>query len=138
MTTEPRANTLNSYQAAAWEVSTHPLNEAPHTVLEYAALGLCGEAGELANIVKKEWRREGALHAARDVATKEYGPNNEAYERLIDEAGDVLWYLAMFASVAGITLGEVARRNLDKLRARGKTRNGLNTFKHTGNGDPDE
>ena len=37
---------------------------------------------------------------------------------LADELGDVLWYLAEAASACGLTLDEIARQNVDKLRAR--------------------
>jgi len=69
-------------------------------------LGLCGEAGECAEKVKKAIRDDGGiLTPERTVA-------------LASELGDVLWYLAQLATEAGLDLDEVAQLNLDKLAAR--------------------
>jgi NTP pyrophosphatase (non-canonical NTP hydrolase) len=67
-----------------------------------AALGLAGEAGEFANMVKK-------LTA--------HGHNIPA-ETLADELGDVLWYVAEAASACNLTLDEIAVGNIDKLSQR--------------------
>jgi NTP pyrophosphatase (non-canonical NTP hydrolase) len=67
-----------------------------------AAMGLCGEAGEFSEIVKK-WR---------------FQDHDFDSEKAIKELGDVLWYLDLAASSLGISLGEVAQRNIDKLQAR--------------------
>ena len=47
-------------------------------------------------------------------------PTSEAFsaDAVADELGDVLWYLAVAAKAAGLTLDEVAAKNVDKLRAR--------------------
>lgn len=76
----------------------------------YCALGLSGEAGELANLVKKQWRDEGdsgllALSGKR-------------YNDIVLEAGDVLWYLAVFGKHLGLSLSDIAQANYDKLTAR--------------------
>jgi NTP pyrophosphatase (non-canonical NTP hydrolase) len=70
--------------------------------LVIAALGLTGEAGEFANMVKKltAHGHEVPLH---DLA---------------DELGDVLWYVAEAASACGLQLGDIAQQNVDKLRCR--------------------
>ncbi len=70
--------------------------------LVIAALGLAGEAGEFANMVKK------LTAHGHDI------PPNE----LADELGDVLWYLAEAASACGLQLGDIAQQNVDKLRLR--------------------
>lgn len=70
--------------------------------LTYSVLALCGEAGELANKLKK------ALRA--DVK-----PDPLV---LADELGDVLWYVAAVAHDLGMSLDEVAEMNLEKLRGR--------------------
>jgi NTP pyrophosphatase (non-canonical NTP hydrolase) len=70
--------------------------------LANAALGLTGEAGETAEIIKKH-----LFHATpldRDA--------------LVKELGDCLWYIGAFASVLDIPLEEIAQRNIDKLRRR--------------------
>ena len=70
--------------------------------LMVAALGLAGEAGEFANMVKKLIAHG---HAITD-------------ETLADELGDVLWYVAEAATARGLNLGEIAQGNVDKLRKR--------------------
>lgn len=67
-----------------------------------AALGLAGEAGEFADAVKKS-RHQG----------HPFDP-----DKLIEEAGDALWYLAQAAHALGISLDDIAAANLTKLSAR--------------------
>jgi NTP pyrophosphatase (non-canonical NTP hydrolase) len=74
--------------------------------LTYPALGLCGEAGEVAELIKKMHRDDnGCLTLGRR-------------EKLKKELGDVLWYLAEISRQAGLNLSEVASANIEKLRAR--------------------
>lgn len=68
--------------------------------LMYLALGLNGEAGEVAGIAKKIYRD---------------GESTELANKLVKETGDCLWYLAMLCEEFGGDLGEVAQKNLDKL-----------------------
>ncbi len=74
--------------------------------LAYPALGLCGEAGEAAEKVKKAMRDDGG------VLTE------DRREALAGELGDVLWYVAQLATEAGLDLGEIAGDNLAKLLSR--------------------
>lgn len=67
-----------------------------------AALGLAGEAGEVADAIKK-------------VAFHGHELNRE---HLRDELGDVLWYVAYAADALGYTLDDVMRCNLQKLHRR--------------------
>jgi NTP pyrophosphatase (non-canonical NTP hydrolase) len=73
-----------------------------HGRLAGHTLGLAGEAGEVADLVKK------ALY--HDVP---YTP-----EKIEKELGDVLWYLAAVAKEHGLELARIAQSNVDKLRAR--------------------
>jgi NTP pyrophosphatase (non-canonical NTP hydrolase) len=68
----------------------------------HAALGLTGEAGEVADIIKKSQYEGGRL----DIL------------HLIEELGDVLWYLTFLAGTFGWTLDELASLNIEKLKAR--------------------
>jgi NTP pyrophosphatase (non-canonical NTP hydrolase) len=74
--------------------------------LSYPALGLAGEAGEVAQHVKK---------AIRDDAGQ---VSDERRAAMSKELGDVLWYVAQLASELGLELDEIARENLDKLLSR--------------------
>ena len=66
----------------------------------YPALGLCGEAGEVAEKVKKHIR-DGTPMLGVGL-----------------ELGDVLWYISALADGLGVTLEEVAQANVDKLQSR--------------------
>lgn len=74
--------------------------------LSYVTLGLAGEAGELANKVKKILRDEDGLIG--DVVRA----------KLADELGDTLWYLSQFATQLGVRLEALAEANLTKLADR--------------------
>jgi NTP pyrophosphatase (non-canonical NTP hydrolase) len=67
-----------------------------------AAAGLAEEAGEVLGLVRK--------HA--------YMNHPLDHERLTRELGDALWCLAVVATSMGVTLGEVAAANVEKLRRR--------------------
>ena len=85
--------------------------------ISYTTLGLCGEAGELANHVKKLIRDSG-MPADHDVQIDDQYMTEDMRSSLVLEAGDVLWYLANFCNDIGFSLSEVAEMNLEKLRHR--------------------
>lgn len=91
---------LNNYQKLA-ERTSGAGGEGERRLM-VSALGLAGEAGEFANLVKKMTAHGHPL----DV------------EALADELGDVLWYLAEAASACGLDLGEIGEENVKKLRKR--------------------
>lgn len=75
----------------------------------YAALGLCGEAGETAEEIKKMWRNhEGAMTPDRR-------------DRIKNELGDTFWYLAVLCEECGLELGDVAEHVIQKLQIRSAT-----------------
>ncbi len=83
----------------------------------YSALALAGEAGELANIVKKAWWTSGKA-TGDETAIGELVLDEEASRRVIDEAGDVLWYLSAVCKACGVSLEDAARQNIAKLQDR--------------------
>lgn len=87
--------TLNEYQREA-------MRTAGSSELAVLALGIAGEAGEVADLVKKKLGHGHTL--TRPQMSK--------------ELGDVLWYIATLAQHFGLTLEQVAKDNMDKLRAR--------------------
>lgn len=95
--------TLNEYQEMAKKTAIFP-ESAKYS---YPALGLAGEAGEVANKVKK---------LIRDGATEE--ELNEKLMDIADELGDVLWYVAAMADACGVSLEHIAKTNLHKLADR--------------------
>ena len=94
---------FEEYQSAACKTALYPrrLNN-----LEYPTLGLTGEAGEVANVVKKIQRDHGGVI------------NDEIKAKLKDELGDVLWYISACADELGMTLDEIAEYNVQKLARR--------------------
>ena len=74
----------------------------------YPVLGLAGEAGEVAEKVKKIIRDNNGVVTAL------------AKEDIKKELGDVLWYVSQLASELKITLASVAEHNLEKLASRKK------------------
>ena len=71
----------------------------------YAALGLASESGEVAGKIKKYVRGD-------------YEDMSEIREKVIDELGDVLWYVAALAIELDTNLEEIKNRNAEKLLAR--------------------
>ena len=94
---------LRTYQQRSRETARYP---QVGTNPIYPTLGLCGEAGEVADKVKKVLRdRDGVFDAA-------------VIEDLRLELGDVLWYVAQLATELGLDLDEIAEANLAKLASR--------------------
>ena len=88
---------FNTYQTeAAKTVSENGFD------LRIASLGLCGEAGEFADLVKK------STYQGHDLDK----------EHLKRELGDIMWYMALAATIIDCDLEDVAETNIAKLRAR--------------------
>ena len=90
---------LDEYQKRAEKFAVYPDNFK----VIYPSLGLVGEAGEVAEKVKK-WLRDGAIDK----------------EEVAKELGDVMWYMAALARDLGYPLSDIAQMNLDKLTSRKK------------------
>lgn len=73
----------------------------------YCALGLTGEAGEVAEQIKKSWRNN--MQITEDRRAK-----------IADELGDVLWYVSNLATELGLDLEDIASKNITKLQQREK------------------
>ena len=93
---------FTKYQQTAVETAIYP---DTHRIL-YPALGMAGEAGEVANKVKKIIR-DGTENLPEDWK-----------DQLASEIGDVLWYCAALSNDIGIPLALIAAQNRDKLLAR--------------------
>ncbi len=90
---------VNEYQIEAMRTA-NGLKDA----LPYLTMGLIGETGEVADLVKKVFRGTYTLEEARD--------------RILEESGDVVWYLAVLANHLGATFSEVMDMNAKKLQSR--------------------
>jgi len=94
---------LSDYQTRSRATAVYP--GAGENLL-YPTLGLCGEAGEVAEKIKKMIRDEAGVLS------------DERRSALSKELGDVLWYVAQLATEADLDLSEIAAANLEKLLSR--------------------
>ncbi len=90
--------TLNAYQLEAARTA----NGSDESRQVYGALGVAGEAGEVADLIKKQH-----FHG--------HDADRGAVAR---ELGDVLWYVSLLAGAYGYTLEEIAQINIEKLHQR--------------------
>jgi NTP pyrophosphatase (non-canonical NTP hydrolase) len=94
--------TLNDYQKEALSTSVY----GSGSKIIYPTLGLAGEAGEVADKVKKVLRdNEGNFDEWRKL-------------QIAAEIGDVLWYIAALADDLGFTMEDIANLNIGKLKQR--------------------
>ena len=91
---------FNDYQLLASR--TRKIFEEVKDMQADIGLGLCGEAGEVADIIKK--------HLA---GAKQIDPVH-----LKEELGDVLWYIAEACDCFGFSMQEIAQANIEKLARR--------------------
>ena len=91
---------IDDYQKEAMTLLNPALTEKD--VLMNALMGLCGEAGEAIDLMKKH------LYQGHELDR----------QKLVKELGDVAWYLAEAATGLGMLLSEIMQGNLDKLHRR--------------------
>ena len=91
---------INEYQKLAMR-TLNPEIEKKELILN-AAMGLCGESGEVIDLVKKH------LFQGHDLDD----------EKLIKELGDVAWYLAEATTALNVNLSEILEKNIKKLENR--------------------
>lgn len=99
---------LNDYQALA--MRTRPKSIWPTQFLN-AGIGMVGEAAEVLDHVKK-------VH---------FHGHDRDKQKLIEEMGDCMWYMALMAELIGTTLEEVAEANIEKLQKRYPSEEGFTT-----------
>ena len=108
---------FNNYQNQAKEYAIYPyayfndLINGGHVVARqlkavYPALGLCGEAGEVSEKIKKIIRDKNGKYTEEDAV------------EISKELGDVLWYVSELASCFGLKLEDIANENINKLKSR--------------------
>ncbi|PJE73656.1 MAG: hypothetical protein COV02_01440 [Candidatus Terrybacteria bacterium CG10_big_fil_rev_8_21_14_0_10_41_10] len=94
---------FKEYQEKSRKTALYPDNGNNFT---YPTLGLAGEAGEVADKIKKVLRDKGGV------------VSEETKQELEKELGDVLWYLSQIASELGLSLENVAMKNIEKIYSR--------------------
>ena len=99
-----RISDLDMYQQVAKTTAIYPREQA----IIYPTLGLTGEAGEVANKVKK---------IIRDGSNKN---DEKLVSEIKAEIGDCLWYIAVLADDFNIKLSDIASTNIEKLANRKK------------------
>ena len=97
---EIREHDADIYQLDALKYAPDYQHYMPNVL--YAAIGMCGEAGEVSELIKKY-----AYHG-HTIDT----------EHLARELGDVLWYVSYMADLFGYSLGEIMAMNQEKLAKR--------------------
>src|SRR3989338_1868971 len=95
--------TFEEYQKLSREVAEYPDKDNNYI---YPVLGLTGEAGEVAEKVKKVLRNDKGVMS------------EEKKTEIGKELGDVLWYMAQLATELGLKLEDIARMNMEKLKSR--------------------
>jgi NTP pyrophosphatase (non-canonical NTP hydrolase) len=93
---------LSEYQRLSRRTAQYPRD----AWLTYPALGLAGEAGEVAEHAKKAIRDDGG------------SVSEQRREAMAKELGDVLWYVAQIATELNLGLDQIAEGNLEKLLSR--------------------
>lgn len=94
---DPDTNDWDWFQAECMKTAIYPEQHG----LQYTALGMASEAGEVAGKIKK-YMRDGVID---DMATAM-------------EVFDVLWYCAAFLDELGYDMSEVVYKGFEKLRSR--------------------
>ena len=97
-----KVSDLDMYQQVAKQTAIYPREQA----IIYPTLGLTGEAGEVANKVKKIIRDDG------------FKNNENMVQEISAEIGDCLWYISVLADDIGCKLSDIANANLEKLANR--------------------
>jgi len=105
---DKRHFSIDAYQVLAHATADYPEPKSVAAHL-YNGLELAGEAGEVAELLKK-WYRDGDALAGIPVD----------HDKLVKELGDVFWSLAEIATNHGLSLNAIALENLAKLADRQK------------------
>jgi NTP pyrophosphatase (non-canonical NTP hydrolase) len=93
---------LSEYQQLSRRTAQYPRD----AWLAYPALGLAGEAGEVAE------------HAKKAIRDDDGNVSEQRREAMAKELGDVLWYVAQIATELDLDLDQIAQGNLEKLLSR--------------------
>lgn len=113
---------FSAYQE--WQILNNPgLYPFKGHNMVFPAMGMAGEAGELLDKIKKHWRNEsartaGAFERNQEAAMSAASLKPEQRQAIIEEMGDVLWYIHAMCQELGSSLEEVAFVNMEKCKGR--------------------
>lgn len=96
---------FDNYQESCKKTAVYPNIGKNFT---YPTIGLMGEAGEVANKVKK---------LIRDDNSK---ISKEKSDDIAHEIGDMMWYIAQLSTELNLKLSDIVQMNLEKLASREK------------------
>lgn len=94
---------LNNYQDEA--LKSIAITQKSLPALAHRSLGLAGEAGEVANVIKKI------------IRDKSGQPNDDDIQKIAEKLGDTLYYIAALSQYFALDLDEIAEKNLKKSKA---------------------
>lgn len=97
--------TFDEYQDKTHATAVYP-SSTQMEALAYLGLGLTGEAGEIAEKIKKAMRDDGGVLT------------DARRESLRGEIGDLAWYMSELCSTLGFSLADIAKGNIQKLADR--------------------
>jgi len=95
-------NLLKAYQEFVEKLASPKSTETDKDRMLLSTIGLSGEVGEVAEIVKKHIYHEGPLDL----------------DDIKKELGDVMWYIAFACNTFDLDLEEVIKANIEKLKDR--------------------
>jgi NTP pyrophosphatase (non-canonical NTP hydrolase) len=101
--TSPASNDLPSFINSVHRVEVNSDVNVP--LLLTGAMGMCGEAGEFSEIIKK------VVFHGKELT-------QEVHDHLVKELGDVIWYWTNTCRALGVSQEEVIVRNMEKLMPR--------------------
>lgn len=99
--------TLQEYQNFVSGLTSSKIIEVDDVDFEtsWATLGLVSEAGEIAGVIAKEFRKHGLI-------------TEEGFDKIVDELGDTLWYLVAICNATGTSIQDILDYNVKKLKKR--------------------
>lgn len=114
--------TIKEYQTIIEKTAIYPKNIG----IAYCALGLTGEAGEVAEKIKKLYRDK--QHLINYIQRGEEPSDVNKFLQMVQliegikkELGDVIWYVTALANEFGISLEDIMESNYNKLIKRKET-----------------
>lgn len=94
--------TAQEYQKKVLSTASSAITESKKSMMLNGALGMCGESGEVADIIKKHMFQGHDLKA----------------DKVREECGDVLWYIAVICEALDTDIETLMCENIKKLEAR--------------------
>lgn len=109
---------FDEFQKQTNQTALYP-RESSDIAMSYLVLGLCGESGEVAEIVKKMLRKGIPMDKLKDQQDEA----NQLRKQIRDELGDVLWYIGQICEQCDLDMSDIASNNIEKLKKRNEANN---------------